>query len=137
MPVQSRIIIAPGFIKPANAETVPKGPMTSKQVKKSYKERNAAPKMSRAELRKMEKEELENQRKEFEREKRLEREKMKREKKKAKEEEERMERKRNKIPEKSKWVRPSQGRITGFVVLGKRPAELDEDDEDESEQHAS
>lgn len=125
---QGKIVIAPGFIKPANSDSIPKGPMTSKQVKKSYKERNAGPKMTKAEQRKMEQQDKENIRKELEREKRLERERIKREKKKEKEEEEKRERKRNKVPEKSRWVRPSQGRITGFVVLGKQ--QMDEDEED-------
>lgn len=117
---QSRIAIAPGVITHPNLKNVPTGPMTSKQLKKSYKERNAGPKMTKAERRAEERALLEQNRLELEREKRLERDKRKRDKKKAEEEAAKAERRKAGIPEKSRFVRPSQNRITGFLALGKR-----------------
>ena len=122
---QSRIAIAPAVIMHPNTKNIPKGPMTSKQVKKAYKERNAGPKMTKAEQRKEEQQIREAQRLELEKEKRLEREKRKREKKREEEAAAKAERKKMGVPEKSKWVRPSQNRITGFIALGKRNREDD------------
>ena len=118
---QSRIAIAPGVVTHPNLKNVPTGPMTSKQLKKSYKERNAGPKMTKAERRAEERALIEQNRLELEREKKLEREKRKRDKKKAEEEAAKAERRKAGIPEKSRFVRPSQNRITGFLALGKRP----------------
>jgi hypothetical protein len=81
----------------------------------------------------MEAEELAAQKREFERERALARARAARERKARKEEEERGRRRREGVPEKSRWVRQSQGRITGFWGLGKRGREGEEGGEEEPE----
>ncbi|KAI9745148.1 MAG: hypothetical protein M1818_001426 [Claussenomyces sp. TS43310] len=93
----------------------PPPPMTSKAAKKAYRKSTALPRLSKAEQRRLEKEASDQQKKEYEREKAAARAKAAREKKQQKERRDREERRRQGIPEKSKWVRPSQPTIKGFV----------------------
>ncbi|KFZ12442.1 hypothetical protein V501_04232 [Pseudogymnoascus sp. VKM F-4519 (FW-2642)] len=105
--------------------------MTSKQAKKAHAKANNIPKMNWKERKRMEAAELAAQKREFEREKAQAKARAVKAKKDAKEEVERAERKKAGIPEKSRWVRPSQGRITGFLGLGKRGRGKDVEEEEE------
>ncbi|OBT74713.1 hypothetical protein VF21_06656 [Pseudogymnoascus sp. 05NY08] len=127
---QSKIAIADGGpITTASRRP----PMTSKQAKKAHAKANNIPKMSWKERKRMEAAELAAQKREFEREKAQAKARAVKAKKDAKEEVERAERKKAGIPEKSRWVRPSQGRITGFLGLGKRGRGKDIEEEEEEE----
>ncbi|KAL6693024.1 hypothetical protein J3F84DRAFT_381352 [Trichoderma pleuroticola] len=88
-------------------------PMTSKQVRKAYKEANRVPRVSRAELLRQERAEQERIRKEYEKEKASLKAKTLREKKRAKEQAEREEKKKKGLPLVN--VRPSQDTIAWFV----------------------
>ncbi|KFY00950.1 hypothetical protein V490_01143 [Pseudogymnoascus sp. VKM F-3557] len=114
---QSKIAIADGG---PIMTTARRPPMTSKQAKKAFAKANNVPKMNWKERKRMEAAELAAQKREFEKEKAQAKARALKAKKDAKEEAEKAERKKNGIPEKSRWVRPSQGRITGFLGLGKR-----------------
>lgn len=105
--------------------------MTSKQAKKAFAKANNGPKMTWKERKRIEAAELAAQKREFEREKAQAKARAVRAKKEAKEEAEKAERKKAGIPEKSRWVRPSQGRITGFLGLGKRGRSKDVEEEEE------
>ena len=87
--------------------------MTSKQVKKAHKASNKAPKLSRAEQRKLELAEQERIRKEIEKDRQANRARLAREKKKAKEDKEKEERRKRGRPLVD--VRPSQDTIARFV----------------------
>lgn len=87
--------------------------MTSKQVKKAHKASNKAPKLSRAEQRKLELAEQERIRKEIEKDRQANRARLAREKKKAKEDKEKEERRKKGRPLVD--VRPSQDTIARFV----------------------
>lgn len=129
---QSKIAIADGG---PVMTTSRRPPMTSKQAKKAFAKASNGPKMSWKERKRMEAAELAAQKREFEREKAQAKARAARAKKEAKEEAEKAERKKAGIPEKSRWVRPSQGRITGFLGLGNRGRGKDveeEEDRDES-----
>ncbi|OBT63424.1 hypothetical protein VE03_07175 [Pseudogymnoascus sp. 23342-1-I1] len=127
---QSKIAIADG----GPVTTVSRRPpMTSKQAKKAFAKANNVPKMTWKERKRMEAAELAAQKREFEREKAQAKARAVKAKKDAKEEAERAERKKAGIPEKSRWVRPSQGRITGFLGLGKRGRSKDVEEEEEEE----
>jgi len=89
--------------------------MTSKQVKKAYKEANKVPKISRAEQRRRDQEELERHRKEYAKQQAAEKAKAVREKKAAKLHAEKEARKKKGIPEPSKGVGASQPRISMFI----------------------
>ncbi|OBT86505.1 hypothetical protein VE02_04925 [Pseudogymnoascus sp. 03VT05] len=125
---QSKIAIADGG---PITTTSRRPPMTSKQAKKAHAKANNIPKMSWKERKRMEAAELAAQKREFEREKAQAKARAVKAKKDAKEEVERAERKKAGIPEKSRWVRPSQGRITGFLGLGKRGRGKDVEEEEE------
>ncbi|OBT46729.1 hypothetical protein VE00_02625 [Pseudogymnoascus sp. WSF 3629] len=125
---QSKIAIADGG---PITTTSRRPPMTSKQAKKAHAKANNIPKMTWKERKRMEAAELAAQKREFEREKAQAKARAVKAKKDAKEEAERAERKKAGIPEKSRWVRPSQGRITGFLGLGKRGRGRDVDEEEE------
>ncbi|KFY39896.1 hypothetical protein V494_03765 [Pseudogymnoascus sp. VKM F-4513 (FW-928)] len=125
---QSKIAIADGGPVVTNSR---RPPMTSKQAKKAFAKANNMPKMSWKERRRMEAAELAAQKREFEREKAQAKARAMKAKKDAKEEAEKAERKKAGIPEKSRWVRPSQGRITGFLGLGKRGRSKVVDEEEE------
>lgn len=125
---QSKIAIADGG--PVTT-TSRRPPMTSKQAKKAFAKANNIPKMSWKERKRMEAAELAAQKREFEREKAQAKARAVKAKKDAKEEAEKAERKKAGIPEKSRWVRPSQGRITGFLGLGKRGRSKDVEEEEE------
>ncbi|KFY53229.1 hypothetical protein V496_07780 [Pseudogymnoascus sp. VKM F-4515 (FW-2607)] len=125
---QSKIAIADGG--PVTT-TSRRPPMTSKQAKKAFAKANNIPKMSWKERKRMEAAELAAQKREFEREKAQAKARAVKAKKDAKEEAEKAERKKAGIPEKSRWVRPSQGRITGFLGLGKRGRNKDVEEEKE------
>ncbi|KAI0512833.1 hypothetical protein F5B22DRAFT_296730 [Xylaria bambusicola] len=88
-------------------------PMTTKQVKKAYKQANKGPKLSKAEQRRQELFEQDRIRKEFEKEKHQARARAAREKKKEKEERERAEKKKKGLPLVD--VRASQDTIARFV----------------------
>jgi hypothetical protein len=92
--------------------------MTSKQVKKAYKQANRGPKVSRAEQRRLDSEELENQKKEYQRERAAAKAKAAREKKAAKENAEKEARRKMGLPEPSPFVRASQPTISKFVRSG-------------------
>ncbi|KAL7903819.1 hypothetical protein GGI35DRAFT_465105 [Trichoderma velutinum] len=98
---------------PAERTPVENRPMTSKQVRKAYKEANRVPRVSRAELLRQERAEQERIRKEFEKEKAALKAKTLREKKRAKERAEREEKKKKGLPLVN--VRPSQDTIAWFV----------------------
>ncbi|ELR07207.1 hypothetical protein VC83_01340 [Pseudogymnoascus destructans] len=125
---QSKIAIADGG---PVMTTSRRPPMTSKQAKKAFAKANNIPKMSWKERKRMEAAELAAQKREFEREKAQAKARAVKAKKDGKEEAERAERKKAGIPEKSRWVRPSQGRITGFLGLGKRGRGKDVEEEEE------
>ncbi|KFX91691.1 hypothetical protein O988_07622 [Pseudogymnoascus sp. VKM F-3808] len=127
---QSKIAIADGG---PIMTTARRPPMTSKQAKKAFAKANNVPKMNWKERKRMEAAELAAQKREFEKEKAQAKARALKAKKDAKEEAEKAERKKNGIPEKSRWVRPSQGRITGFLGLGKRERDKSVgEEEDES-----
>lgn len=110
--------------------------MTSKQAKKAFAKANNGPKMSWKERKRIEAAELAAQKREFEREKAQVKARAVKAKKDAKEEAEKAERKKAGIPEKSRWVRPSQGRITGFLGLGKRGRGKDVEEDEEGDESA-
>ncbi|KAM0260158.1 hypothetical protein ACHAQJ_002923 [Trichoderma viride] len=103
------IVPPPG---PVTRTPVDSRPMTSKQVRKAYREANRVPRVSRAELLRQERAEQERIRKEFEKEKAAAKAKLLREKKKAKEQAEREEKKKKGLP--LVTVRPSQDTIAKF-----------------------
>ncbi|TFB05968.1 hypothetical protein CCMA1212_001384 [Trichoderma ghanense] len=98
---------------PAERTPVDNRPMTSKQVRKAYREANRVPRVSKAELRRQERAEQERIRKELEKEKAASKAKALREKKRAKEQAEREEKKKKGLPLVN--VRPSQDTIARFV----------------------
>ncbi|KAL6802747.1 hypothetical protein GGI42DRAFT_325084 [Trichoderma sp. SZMC 28013] len=98
---------------PAERTPVDNRPMTSKQVRKAYKEANRIPRVSRAEQLRQERAEQERIRKEFEKEKAALKAKTLREKKRAKEQAEREEKRKKGLPLVN--VRPSQDTIAWFV----------------------
>ncbi|PTB65085.1 hypothetical protein BBK36DRAFT_1122372 [Trichoderma citrinoviride] len=104
------VVPAPG---PAERTPVDNRPMTSKQVRKAYREANRVPRVSKAELRRQERAEQERIRKELEKEKAASKAKALREKKRAKEQAEREEKKKKGLPLVN--VRPSQDTIARFV----------------------
>ncbi|KAL6859539.1 hypothetical protein J3F83DRAFT_749303 [Trichoderma novae-zelandiae] len=98
---------------PAERTAVDNRPMTSKQVRKAYREANRVPRVSKAELRRQERAEQERIRRELEKEKAAGKAKAQREKKRAKEQAEREEKKKKGLPLVN--VRPSQDLIARFV----------------------
>lgn len=90
-----------------------KPPMTTKQAKKLHNQKNKGPKLSKAELRRIELMEQDRIRKEFEKEKAQARSRAARDKKKAKEDKEKEERKRKGLPLKD--IHPSQDTISRFL----------------------
>ncbi|KAK0755619.1 hypothetical protein N5P37_011862 [Trichoderma harzianum] len=98
---------------PAERTPVNHRPMTSKQVRKAYKEANRVPRVSRAEQLRQERAEQERIRKEFEKDKAALKAKTLREKKRAKEQAEREEKRKRGLPLVN--VRPSQDTIAWFV----------------------
>ncbi|KAL7935804.1 hypothetical protein V8C35DRAFT_298291 [Trichoderma chlorosporum] len=98
---------------PAERSAADSRPMTSKQVRKAYREANRVPRVSKAELLRQERAEQERIRKEFEKEKAALKAKTLREKKRAKEQAERDEKKKKGLPLVN--VRPSQDTIARFV----------------------
>lgn len=111
MPVQRTFTLIQPVSGPAGGDS-PR-PMTSKQVRKAYKDANRAPKLSRAERIKQEKAEQERIRKELERDKAATRARAAREKRQDKELAERELKKKKGLPLVS--VRPSQDTIARFV----------------------
>ncbi|KAI1763046.1 hypothetical protein GGR53DRAFT_467682 [Hypoxylon sp. FL1150] len=111
-------------------------PMTTKQARKAYQQKNKGPKLSKAEQRRRDLFEQDRIRKEFEKEKNQARAKAARDKKKEKEEKERAERKKRGLPLVD--VHPSQDTIAWFVRGDRRkqetrtasPATVDADDSD-------
>ncbi|KAL7815607.1 hypothetical protein V8C26DRAFT_402167 [Trichoderma gracile] len=112
MRVQKTFTVVP---PPGPAERTPldNRPMTSKQVRKAYREANRVPRVSKAELRRQERAEQERIRRELEKEKAASKAKALREKKRAKEQAEREEKKKKGLPLVN--VRPSQDTIARFV----------------------
>ncbi|OTA04195.1 hypothetical protein A9Z42_0047610 [Trichoderma parareesei] len=112
MRVQRTFTVVP---PPGPAERTPldNRPMTSKQVRKAYREANRVPRVSKAELRRQERAEQERIRRELEKEKAASKAKALREKKRAKEQAEREEKKKKGLPLVN--VRPSQDTIARFV----------------------
>jgi hypothetical protein len=109
--------------------------MTSKQAKKAHRQRNAGPKISRAEQARLDKQEIDRQNKEYERERTAARAKVARERKAEKAQAQKEERKRRGLPEPSKFVRASQPMISGFVKrVSKRSREAMETVEEEEEE---
>ncbi|KKP04980.1 hypothetical protein THAR02_02917 [Trichoderma harzianum] len=98
---------------PAERTPVNNRPMTSKQVRKAYKEANRVSRVSRAEQLRQERAEQERIRKEFEKDKAALKAKTLREKKRAKELAEREEKRKKGLPLVN--VRPSQDTIAWFV----------------------
>ncbi|KAM6478614.1 hypothetical protein HDV62DRAFT_370848 [Trichoderma sp. SZMC 28011] len=98
---------------PAERTPVNNRPMTSKQVRKAYKEANRVPRVSRAEQLRQERAEQERIRKEFEKDKAALKARTLREKKRAKEQAEREEKRKKGLPLVN--VRPSQDTIAWFV----------------------
>ncbi|KUI62325.1 hypothetical protein VP1G_09453 [Cytospora mali] len=99
-----------------------KPPMTTKQAKKLYRQRNKGPKLSKAEQRRIELMEQDRIRKEFEKEKAQARARAARERKKEKEEKEKEERRRKGLPLVD--IHPSQGTISNFIsrlAFGRKP----------------
>ncbi|KAF4637659.1 hypothetical protein G7Y89_g433 [Cudoniella acicularis] len=93
----------------------PRRPMTSKQAKKAYQQKNKGPRVSQTEQRRRDAEELAQQKLEYEKERAAAKAKAAREKKAAKAEAERQARKKMGLPEPSKFVRASQPTISRFV----------------------
>lgn len=110
--VQRTFTIVPPA-RPAERTPVDNRPMTSKQVRKAYKEANRVPRVSRAEQLRQERAEQERIRKEFEKDKAALKAKTLREKKRAKEQAEREEKRKKGLPLVN--VRPSQDTIAWFV----------------------
>ena len=108
-------------------------PMTTKQAKKAYREKNKGPKMSKAERRRQELFEQDRIRREFEKERNQARARAARDKKKEKEEQERAEKRKKGHPLVD--VRPSQDTIARFVrpVGAKRKTEASAEVEREPE----
>ncbi|KAH8684899.1 hypothetical protein BGZ60DRAFT_398609 [Tricladium varicosporioides] len=98
----------------------PKRAMTSKQAKKAYLKANNGPRVSKAEQRRQEAKELARQKYEWEKEKAAAKAKAVRDKKVAKAAAERQARKKAGLPEPSKHVRASQGRISHFIRAGNK-----------------
>lgn len=99
-----------------------KPPMTTKQAKKLYREKNKGPKISKAEQRRIELMEQNRIRKEFEKEKAQARARTARERKKDKEEKQKEERRRKGPPLVD--IHPSQDTISKFINrmgFGKKP----------------
>lgn len=99
-----------------------KPPMTTKQAKKLYRQKNQGPKLSKAEQRRIELMEQDRIRKEFEREKAQARARTARERKKEKEEKEKEERRRKGLPLID--IHPSQDTISNFISrmgFGRKP----------------
>ncbi|KAF4119819.1 hypothetical protein GMORB2_4485 [Geosmithia morbida] len=113
-PVQSTFTLIPQ--RPVIPGGVPTRPMTSKQIKKAYRESTKQPRMSRAEARKMELAEQERIRKEYEKERMAARARAARDRKKAKEEAQREARRKSGKPLVD--VRPSQDTISKFLFRG-------------------
>lgn len=113
MPVQQTFSIIPELGPRSRSNNQPVRPMTSKQVKKAYKEANKKPRISKAEQRRLDLAEQERIRKEFEKEKQAARAKAARERKKEKELAQKEARRRNGKPLVD--VRPSQDTISRFV----------------------
>lgn len=111
--VQQTFTIIPELGPRARANNEPVRPMTSKQVKKAYKEANKKPRISKAEQRRLELAEQERIRKEFEKEKQAARAKAARDRKKEKELAQKEARRRSGKPLVD--VRPSQDTISRFV----------------------
>lgn len=98
-------------------------PMTTKQAKKLYRQKNKGPKLSKAEQRRIELLEQDRIRKEFEKEKAQARARTARERKKEKEDKEKEGRRRKGLPLVD--VHPSQGTISNFIsrlAFGKKNA---------------
>ncbi|TGO81867.1 hypothetical protein BPOR_0991g00010 [Botrytis porri] len=93
-------------------------PMTSKQAKKAYQKANRTPRTTKAEQKRRDAEELAKHRKAYEKEQAAAKAKAARDKKVAKALEQKEERKRQGIPEPSRYVRPSQSRISLFLKQG-------------------
>lgn len=99
-----------------------KPPMTTKQAKKLYRQKNKGPKLSKAEQRRIELMEQDRIRKDFEKEKAQARARTARERKKEKEEKEKEEKKRKGLPLID--VHPSQDTISNFISrlgFGRKP----------------
>jgi hypothetical protein len=109
----------------------PRPPMTSKQAKKLYKQ--ATPKVTRAEQRRIEAEELERIKWGHEKERAAERSKAAREKKQKKANEAREMRRKMRLPEPSRWVRASQPTIMRFVNVEAGAKRTRDDINDETE----
>ncbi|RYP68459.1 hypothetical protein DL769_005511 [Monosporascus sp. CRB-8-3] len=88
-------------------------PMTTKQAKKAYKEKNKGPKLSKAERRRQELFEQDRIRREFEKEKNQARARTARERRREKEEKERAEKKKKGLP--LVEVHPSQDTLSRFL----------------------
>ncbi|KUI64839.1 hypothetical protein VM1G_01260 [Cytospora mali] len=111
----------PGQAQHAGA-VISKPPMTTKQAKKLYRQRNKGPKLSKAEQRRIELMEQDRIRKEFEKEKAQARARTARERKKEKEEKEKEARRRKGLPLVD--IHPSQGTISNFIsrlAFGRKP----------------
>lgn len=111
--VQQTFSIIPELGPRARSNAPPLPPMTSKQVKKAYRERNKKPRISKAEQRRLELAEQERIRKELEKEKQASRAKAARERKKAKDEANKEARRKSGRPLVD--VRPSQDTISRFM----------------------
>lgn len=90
-----------------------KPPMTSKQAQKLYREANRAPRVSKAEQRRLDREEQDRIRRELDKEKQANKARILRDKKKAKEQQALDEKRRKGLP--LVTVRPSQDTIARFV----------------------
>lgn len=119
--VQQTFSIIPELGPRARSNAPPPPPMTSKQVKKAYRERTKQPRISKAEQRRLELAEQERIRKELEKEKQASRARAARERKKAKDEANKEARRKSGRPLVD--VRPSQDTISRFVRGKKRDAE--------------
>ncbi|KAG9234715.1 hypothetical protein BJ875DRAFT_295653 [Amylocarpus encephaloides] len=129
-PIQRTFSLIPTKV----SNVVAKPPMTSKAAKKAYLKANRAPRVSRAEERRLNNEELERQKKEYEKERNAAKAKAAREKRAAKLAEDKEARRKMGLPEPSRFVRASQPTIATFVKAGtKRKLEEMDDVEEESE----
>lgn len=100
-----------------------KPPMTSRQAKRAHSKRDAVPRMSKEERRQWERDEIAKNNAELDRRRAAAKAKIVRDRKADKEKQARDERKRAGVPEKSKWVRPSQPTIAEFARLRKEDSE--------------
>ncbi|RYP68496.1 hypothetical protein DL771_006648 [Monosporascus sp. 5C6A] len=119
-PVQNTFTIIPNAPSAINgnfdASTVSRPsrpPMTTKQAKKAYKEKNKGPKLSKAEQRRQELFEQDRIRREFEKEKNQARARAARDRRREKEEKERAEKKKKGLP--LVEVHPSQDTLARFL----------------------